>query len=671
MSDHHETNPFFRASYLQARPPPAYEAPPDTPTVPVRTILGDPSTTNHPTTHVVLDSASSIGGGGGSPVMVASPVPAYSRSIPQAHAVVQPEIVARMPSNYNLEEANASLDCDVGGVAGGDVTTTPPPPPYAPPSLPVKSAGGAQAEEEAMCRALGVRVVDADAELGMAGYGVMHEVYLTDVNQLRIGHLRSNEVREANEAARRGIESSNSRRERMRRAGGVWAWLRWCVPRGRKTVSHSNTRNWVITLGVAALAMIIVAVVLVVRAVSIKPDGGSGGRAEELRKGGGARPEAKFLTVGSNPPIPTGVMVVQPTGLPQMIRSCVAPPEMWSCGTPPGTSTAANTIPEFRFEIRHRGTDAQKKGPESVWAPRPENVLPVDYMETAGVDGRAANSSGIPTEFVITLHNNNEYLPVPKPKTSSKSGSTILEKSTDQENEDEDEEESNDQELHAREFLERDLLMKRASTSLSDPSKTPPNMLPALLKNQQLRLMDAGLASEHYTTHMYYYKSIYLDGLLRNPNTNTTTPTPATAPLNHEVPGSSPSAKFACIFTFTRFKIKIFTQSSSGGKVIVDQEGARLGLDGGYGKGMVNTRDAVMPLPVTISEDRAGGSKNAAGRNVMCYAIESVGDDGSKRLGTRLTWPERTLNPVGQVEGRERGCLCEWGNWRDRGRLDV
>ncbi|KAF8472539.1 hypothetical protein BDZ91DRAFT_437391 [Kalaharituber pfeilii] len=448
-------------------------------------------------------------------------------------------------------------------------------------------------------------------------------------------------IREATENRRRDLEKSKRVWERRRHATGIWACFRCFIAKPK--TAGGPVRNDVVSKKFCFLALVIVVMIITIPIVLIKVV------ARKQVDSGNVRDKdrlsAQMLELTGFPPIPTGVSLMQPVAMPRAQTTCVKPPELWSCNLPPPIS---NSIPEFRFEIRYRPMDRQKDGPDSIWAPRPPKVPSAeDYQELAAKDSiQSNNTAGIKTEFLFSMTlNNNEVTSEVEDKSVKKRERLS--------SADEDGEHS--EELLQRHFIESQLVKRQ---SIADPSQNPPNMLPYTFRNQPLRLMDKSLPSEHYTAHIYFQKSIYLDSIRVD----------SRRPLaNNEVPGSSDAAKWACVWSFTRFKVQIFTRKSKD-FIIVDKEKNRFRVDSEFGKSMINQRDAILPYPVTISADRVSGRENDRAQTIACYEILNNEDESGKRLGKRYSWIEWKNTNLGAEIGNSRGCVCEWSNWKEKDR---
>ena len=531
-----------------------------------------------------------------------SPVPEYSRKAPESHLVVRPDIVAQMAVPDDL------LDIELPRYPKNTQAFKGLPPDY---DDSISSANRIR-------RAMGLPMLTE---------------FASDSTLPRYEDVTH--VRQTTEARRRAIEETNRRRKKLKRATGIWALFRYCIP-GRKTEEGAVGVNkaskgtlWGLFL---VIALIVIIPVVVIKLATSKGPGNNNDRLP-------GRLPPQLLEVAGFPPIPSGISVVQPAAPPRKQSTCVSPPALWSCDLPP---PATNRVPEFQFEIRYRPSDRQKNGPESVWAPRPPNVpSPKDYQETAMIDSiKSNNTAGIQTEFVLSmLYSDNIKQPV---ETAEKS----LSKRFHQVKHEDYVDEGRERGLAEWQVIKRE--------SISDPSTNSPIMIPKLYRNQPLRLMDQSLPSEHYAAHVYFQKSIYLDSIRfdSEPPQN-----------NNEVEGSSDTAKWACIWSETRFKVQIFTRKSRE-LVIVDKDRNRYLMDSEFGQSMMNQRDAILPYPVTITEDRIGGSENEFARSLNCYEILKD-ENGGKRLGKKYSFAEKRDTS----KSLDR-CLCEWGNWKERGRFD-
>ena len=527
-----------------------------------------------------------------------SPAPKYTPRAPESHIVVRPDFVAQMPALENEQERIAHF------------AMGPAPPAYPATCLTAKNSPPVY----------GDATIDTSKIRPAVGNPSIYE---------NIRH-----VQEATETKRKQIDETNRLRRKLRRAAGIWSCFRRCVPKD-KTTDKSNGMGRSFVWAVLAIFLIIITPVIIIKIVIQKN--------YQPKTSGQGRQQVQMLELPGFPPIPTGVSLVQPATAPKELRTCVSPPELWSCDLPP---PATNSIPEFRFEIRYRPADRQRDGPESIWAPVPAPVpSPKDYEETSVKDSSNTTSAGIATEFVISMF----YSDNAPNQTESQSSNSVIKRS-----------QSAEIEGNRAVVRKKDILRRQ---SISDPAQNPPSPLPKILRNQPLRLMDKGLPSEHYAAHMYFQKSIYLDSI----NMSSTPPS-----HNNEVPGASDSAKYACIWSFTRFKMQIFTRKSQD-LILVDREKNRFQIDPEFGSSMINTKEPIMPYHVTISEDRIGGSENADGKTIACYEILDNENGEGKKLGRRYSWPERkdrgslAPNPKGKWKA---GCSCEWTNWKNKTNFD-
>jgi len=550
-------------------------------------------------------------------VRAPSPVPEYTHRAPDSHTVVPRDLVASM----------SSLEDDPGQIVR-IATELSPPPKYLAINHRAKDSYLPDYDEAVNDSAERIR---RSAGLQGIGYNSAYPRY-EDVRH----------VEESGEATRRKIEEANQLRTKLRRASGIWGWFKCCVPRARRAKSSADvmkpSKRLLCTVGLL-IVLIITVPLVVIKVITNKSPIKDNGTDEQKRL------PAQMLELPGFPPIPTGVSLVQPAAVANKQTTCVTPPELWSCDLPP---PATDATPEFRFDIRYRPTDRQRDGPESIWTPRPAPVPSVkDYEETSLKESNTT-SAGIATGFVISMTYNDKL-----PKSDEQSGTT----------EKRSEPEYSEEEASERAYLENHIkIIKRQS--LADPSQNPPAMLPALLRNQPLRLMEKGLPGEHYAAHMYFQKSLYLDSI------NVTSEQPK---HNNEVPGNSDKAKYACVWSFTRFKVQIYTRKNQD-LVLVDRERNRFLIDPNFGSSISNQKNPILPYPVTISEDRITGNEVAIGKNIACYEILPGAGGQGKKLGKRLSWVEKKT-PIAEtstLDGRRKqGCFCEWGNWKFRTKFDV
>lgn len=546
-----------------------------------------------------------------------SPVPEYTCRAPDSHTVVPRDLVASM----------SSLEEDPGQIVR-IATELSPPPKYL--------ANGHRTKD--------FHLPDYDEAVNDSAERIRRSAGLQGIGY-NSAYPRYEDVRYvggSGEARRRKIEEVNWLRSRLRRAGGIWSWLKCCVPKARtgKSSAGAMKPSKRLLCTVALILVLIITVPLVVIKIIAHKSPVKGNETGEQK-----RLPVQMLELPGFPPIPTGVSLVQPAAIANKHSACITPPELWSCDLPP---PATDATPEFRFEIHYRPTDRQRDGPESIWTPRPAPVPSAkDYEETSLKESNTT-SAGIATGFVISMTFNDKL-----PKSNEQSDA--IEKRS--------EPEYSNVETSEKAHLENHIqIIKRQS--LSDPSQNPPAMLPVLLRNQPLRLMNQGLPGEHYAAHIYFQKSLYLDSINR---------TSRQPKYNNEVPGNSDKAKYACIWSFTRFKVQIFTRKNQD-LVLVDRERNRFLIDPNFGASISNQKDPILPYPVTILEDRITGNENDIGKNIACYEILPDESGQGKRLGKRLTGLENTTPIVGTsaLDGRrKKGCFCEWGNWKFRTKFDV
>ncbi|KAF8453048.1 hypothetical protein BGX38DRAFT_1141847 [Terfezia claveryi] len=601
-----ETNPFRRASMLQGTGFAGY----------LSNRTNQNGDINPPASPAPRRLTSVVWGTEKESTRAPSPVPEYTRRARDSHIVVPKDLVASMSSLEDDPEQVVRIATEIS-----------PPPKYLASNYHAKDSHLPDYDEAVNESAERIR---RSAGLQGIGYNSAYPRY-EDIRH----------IGESGEAARRKFEETNKLRTKLRRASGIWGWFKCCVPTRKAKISAGTmkpSKRLFCIVGLIFVLIIIVPVV-VIKVITHNSPVEDNGAGEQKRL------PAQMFELPGFPPIPTGVSLVQPAAVANKQSTCVTPPELWSCDLPP---PATDATPEFRFEIRYRPADRQRDGPESIWIPRPAPVPSIkDYEETSLKESNTT-SAGVATGFVISMTFNNKL-----PKSDEQSGTA----------EKRSEPEYSEEEASERAYLENHIkIIKRQS--LADPSQNPPAMLPALLRNQPLRLMEKDLSGEHYAAHIYFQKSLYLDSI------NVSSQQPI---HNNEVPGNSDKAKYACVWSFTRFKVQIYTKKNQD-LVLVDRERNRFLIDPDFGSSISNPKDPILPYPVTISQDRITGNENAIGKNIACYEILPDSSGQGKRLGARRSWIEKKtpVVEISTLDGRRKeGCFCEWGNWKFRTKYDV
>lgn len=270
------------------------------------------------------------------------------------------------------------------------------------------------------------------------------------------------------------------------------------------------------------------------------------------------------------PALPTGQVFIRPFAPADSSTACVAQnsKSFWSCELPsdshfPATNTTSTgtPAPAFNFIITHNST-LPKTG-TSLQKPLPSPPALADYSKLALLDTGVANNTGEATPYTISLLTSN-------------------------------------------------------TPGVSRRAERPANVLPAVLKNQPLRLFNRGQDDAHYGFHAYFDKTIHFrsDVLAGTPP--------------NDVVGGLPAGEADMKVTWrqTRFKVAIWLAGEKAVKV------------GGGG-------DEEFDFPVSVWEDRVGGVEKTS--TVMVTGVAGV------------RGVVETMKAVGATE---RGCSCFWKNWQ-------
>lgn len=371
----------------------------------------------------------------------------------------------------------------------------------------------------------------------------------------------------------------------------------WRIFGGEEPVAEKRTHisragKWVI--GIVAAIMLIA--VIVVGAVF-----GTMGRTKAARADADAKAGNTLMPFDpvKFPALPTGVVVVAPQDAPQMpAAACVKPRTLWSCSLPKDTSFPSNSstgqvLPEFIFTIALRNASNDHPG---SWKPVPA-LVPNDteYAAVADADGIVSdNKVGELTQFYVSLQTDANK-PINIASADGEEGDAGVEK-------------------------------RQA------PSSDTAMMLPALLRNMQLRLFDRGLDTEHYGFFVNYKKSINV--LAATPEQVTADTELADSPSG--VVAGSAGAK-QVVWEGTRFRVVIWTKMRTGGaRDLIGEGGQRLSS--------VPVKGERFPYVVSVFEDRVGERGGV-----------SWTQDGE--LAKNDVVEEDTVGG--------KGCFCEWRNWRE------
>lgn len=313
-----------------------------------------------------------------------------------------------------------------------------------------------------------------------------------------------------------------------------------------------------------------------------------------------AEAETEAADWGGLPPIPLGTVLVRPFVAAELLTTCAAPPQLWSCSLPPDTKFPATTainsgarVPEFRFTIKRRRPS--QGGPESAWMPVPASVPnATDYASVASVDGVA--DAGQDTELYISLAT-----------VASDSGGSGGGGST------------------GAEAALRESPQATGGVMVRPES----HMLPSALMNQPLRLFNRGRDNEHYGFHVYFDKTVQFAN-------NTSGDNGSSGPRGARDTGgvSAAESQYRIRWVNTRFRVAIFTSKGGGRKV---QTASASEAD----------------HPVDIWEDRADGLQGRDGRVIMALPLDKDGVPGR---------PTGIVEKHGIGTDR-RGCFCHWSNF--------
>jgi hypothetical protein len=357
---------------------------------------------------------------------------------------------------------------------------------------------------------------------------------------------------------------------------------------GEKRRKISKNTKWII--GIIGATVLISIIVLGVLFGTMKNSNTANKAAES---------SVPPFDVTAFPVLPTGVVVISPQGPAETpSTTCVQPRTLWSCALPTDSKFPTNSsgLPEFIFTIALRNSTNSKMG---TWAPVPALVPnDTDYAAVAGEDGIVAdNKVGELTQFYLSMQTD-ESKPITIASTSTSSSS---------------EDSSNNEKRQA-------------------PSSATAQMLPAILRNQQLRLFDRGLDTEHYGFFVHYKKTI---------NVLAATPAEVTdftkASDDPSGVGAGISGAKQVTWENTRLRVVIWTkQRTSGLKDLIGEQGQRYPTT-------PRSTDTFFPYAVSVFEDRVG-------EKGPVYYMQEGGE---------------LKNTVQEEETDPRGCFCEWRNWQD------
>lgn len=330
--------------------------------------------------------------------------------------------------------------------------------------------------------------------------------------------------------------------------------------------------------------------------------------------------EEVLLRPDNLPVLPKMATIMKINGAPIVENRCTIPNTLWTCQLPPelrGTMMAEGPhvgALALSFKLKNVTAMITDSSYAVTFTPSPAEVpSDADYASLAGIDGVANNSTGEATPLVASL-----TFPTPN-KTPS---------------------------LSAK-------ISRRQSTA----SKRPPaSLFPTIINNQPLRLFDRGLDTEHYGFHAYFKKSIYLPDINGKSGNG-----------DVEIPEGgldAQNAKFVCVFSRSRFQIKIFTKQTTNilraGQLTPAQQALSEFSTPTPASSTAKTEDGglekfkEMPYPVTVIEDRVG--EGDAGRTVQCFELDEGGNAVLKDARPVVEW---------KVPESKRGCACEWRNWAE------
>lgn len=473
-----------------------------------------------------------------------------------------------------------------------------------------------------------------------------------------------------------------------RKAGGFWRG-RGCIPAngcfgrtGRE--GRKRRRVWLGVCG-GAIAVIILVVVLVVVL---------------LRKSTGATAEqSMWLNLTSFPPIPTGVMTVIAPDNSQDITTCVQPATLWSCALPKEQQDAnqpyAPEQPRFVIQIQFDNSSQQywniPDGQVPVLKPLGDSKTARGEPSDSGKRLSSRTTAGIQSLLRRDEPNPNFTPDPPLPKfeeiwflgnwtdgiqSPRKAGEatpfyiSIL--------------------PSANETAGPNMLGRRQSTEGSRKNQT--NLTPDLAslvpfpdvnpdgtakpatlfphpRQQQLRLFDRGLDTEHFGFYTYFNKTIFVRSKEALDNATSQL---GDVPVDRNGGASRSEARYVAVWAYTRLHVQIWTRRSGRARL--------LGRDGRNVQGLSEKeavelrRPGTFPYPITIGEDTHGGDPNKKGTYTFELDDRGRPQRDNDKIFLHLNHMDTTtelINPRGKnfnpsfggIDGGTGGCKCAWSNF--------
>ncbi|TLD12737.1 uncharacterized protein PgNI_04878 [Pyricularia grisea] len=469
-----------------------------------------------------------------------------------------------------------------------------------------------------------------------------------------------------------------------RKAGGFWRG-RGCIPAngcfGRTGREGRKRRRVYLGVCGGAIGVIVLVVVLVVVL---------------LRKSTGAPAEQSiWLNLTSFPPIPTGVMTVVAPDNSQDITTCVQPATLWSCALPKEQQEAnkpyAADQPGFVIQIQFDNSSQQywniPDGQVPVIKPLGDNKTAREVSSASGkrlssrattvgvqsllrrdepnpnftpdpplpkfeemwflgnwTDGiRSPRKAGEATPFYISI----------LPSANTTAGPNMLgrRQSTNQTN------------------LTPDLASLVPFPDVNADGTAKPAQLFSHPHQQQLRLFDRGLDTEHFGFYTYFNKTIFLRSkeVLDN-----TTSQLGDVPVDLNGGASRSEARYIAVWAYTRLHVQIWTRRSGTAKLLSHDA---LNVQGLSEKETLELRrPGTFPYPITIGEDTHGGDPNKKGTYTFELDDRGRPQRDNDKIFLQLNHMDTTtalINPRGKnfnpsfggIDGGTGGCKCAWTNF--------
>lgn len=473
-----------------------------------------------------------------------------------------------------------------------------------------------------------------------------------------------------------------------RKAGGFWRG-RGCIPAngcfgrtGRE--GRKRRRVWLGVCG-GAIAVIILVVVLVVVL---------------LRKSTGATAEqSMWLNLTSFPPIPTGVMTVIAPDNSQDITTCVQPATLWSCALPKEQQDAnqpyAPEQPRFVIQIQFDNSSQQywniPDGQVPVLKPLGDSKTARGEPSDSGKRLSSRTTAGIQSLLRRDEPNPNFTPDPPLPKFEEM---WFLGNWTDGIQSPRKAGEATPFYISilpsANETAGPNMLGRRQSTEGSRKNQT--NLTPDLAslvpfpdvnpdgtakpatlfphpRQQQLRLFDRGLDTEHFGFYTYFSKTIFVRSKEALDNATSQL---GDVPVDRNGGASRSEARYVAVWAYTRLHVQIWTRRSGTARL--------LGRDGRNVQGLSEKeavelrRPGTFPYPITIGEDTHGGDPNKKGTYTFELDDRGRPQRDNDKIFLHLNHMDTTtelINPRGKnfnpsfggIDGGTGGCKCAWSNF--------